>query len=126
MKPRHDVQKLLLGFGLALLLFSGGGALGIVWVRQQTARVAARVQYLESSMEEVERRNRYLDAKIAAVHQPEYLDRRVAARLAPPVEHQIVWITVRKRPQWVEAVSEEPFSVSLDLALLQSLGSPPR
>ena len=127
MNIRSDIQKLLLSFILVFLLIIGSGALGIVWMRQQIAGVGARVQHLESSMAEVERRNRYLDAKIAAVHQPEYLARRVSARLAPPVKHQIIWLEPRN-PQQVVAFSRpaslNPLNVSLDLALLQPLARP--
>ena len=127
MNIRSDIQKLLLGFSLVFLLIIGSGALGIVWMRQQIAGVGARVQHLESSMAEVERRNRYLDAKIAAVHQPEYLARRVSARLAPPVKQQIIWLEVRNREQVAESSrpgSLNPLNVSLDLALLESLARP--
>ncbi len=110
-------------FILLILLVSASGALGIVWMRQQIAGVAYRVKSLEHSLTEVDRKNRYLDAEIAATHHPQYLKRRVAATLRPPVDRQIVWISAQELRPFKGYLSEKPFNVSLDLALIDSPAS---
>lgn len=105
---------------LLLLLASTIGALGVVWMRQQVAGVAYRVQSLEQSLVEVDRKNRSLDAKIAAAHHPQYLKHRVGATLSTPSNRQIVWVSQQDLHPYKGRLPRELFNVSLDFAWVDS------
>lgn len=119
MQQQRQVKGLSLYFGLFFLV-SAGVSLSQVWIRQKIAEVGANLQSLERSLETVDQKNRYLDAKIAAVHHPEHLKRRIAAAFAPPEKYQIIWVTERAEPSVIASAARDPFKVSLDLSMLES------
>lgn len=63
---------------LALLLVGAGGSLGLVYMKMGIERSANSVRQLESTLAELERQDRFLDARLARAHQPRELMRRVA------------------------------------------------
>ncbi len=78
---------------MMVLLVAAGGGLSIVWLRHEIADAARRIQKYEEELSEAKRHIQHLDTKIAEVHQPEYLKRRVkqlGLRLARPRSRQIV------------------------------------
>lgn len=87
------------GFKLGLILFSllvffvsTGGALGVVWLRQQISRTAESCMVKEKELVVLQRKNIYLQSAIAQVHNPEYLKERVEGKLSVPSKNQIVWV----------------------------------
>ena len=80
------------GIVLTMIACAVGGAFSIVWMQQQINRTAVRCQGIEREMEEVLRKLRYLDERIASFHQPVALQAKVAGRLRPAEQNQIVWV----------------------------------
>ena len=122
---------------LALLAVLAGitvsGCLGLLWMRQKIESTAQATRLLEVEIVKEERRVRYLDTKIAEIHQPQYLERqiqRLGLKLKPPVATQIVYMD--RQPGYDRAYARttvpatrpterEPFRYSIDLAVMESL-----
>ena len=77
---------------LTMIACAVGSAFSIVWMQQQINRTAVHCQGIEREMEEILRKLRYLDERIASFHQPVALQARVAGRLRPAEVNQIVWV----------------------------------
>jgi hypothetical protein len=105
---------------LCVLIICGASGIGMVWMRQQISRTADRIRTTEQQITEVERRVRLLDDSIATSTQPRYLQARVANRLQPARENQLVFIQERYRDDVYVYAVRDAFEVSLDLALLNS------
>ncbi len=109
------------GIVLTMIACAVGGAFSIVWMQQQINRTAVRCQGIEREMEEVLRKLRYLDERIASFHQPVALQAKVAGRLRPAEQNQIVWV---RAPQPIDGGvysrrDGEAFSeVSMNLSFL--------
>lgn len=123
--PRTSSDKFSLTFilGLATLIVSAMGALGVVWVRQQVATTAEQTKQLEQRLAKMERKHQYLGSRIAEVHQPSYLKARVAGKLDLPNESAVIWADVPSKTHLAKATPTqkpfiEPFTLSLDLAFL--------
>lgn len=86
----------LILFSLLVFLVSTGGALGVVWLRQQISRTAESCMAKEKELIVMQRKNIYLQSAIAQVHNPEYLKERVGSKLSVPIKKQIVWINPAK------------------------------
>ena len=82
----------LLALGLLVFLMSAGGALGVVWLRQQISLSADACTDLEKSLLQAQRRSTYLQSKIAEVHNPDYLKDNIGSKLSMPSKNQIVWV----------------------------------
>lgn len=70
-----------------------GGGMSLVWLRTEIAASAERTRTIESELARIERLDRALAAKIAAVHAPAYLierSRQMGLPLQPPNPGQIV------------------------------------
>ena len=93
-------------------------AFGIVWMQQQINRTAKHSQQIEREMEETMRRLRYLDERIASLHQPVVLQGKVAGVLRPSLENQIVWVEDRQVGTGRAYVAADPYEVSMDLAFM--------
>lgn len=122
---------------LALLAVLAGitvsGCLGLLWMRQKIESTAQATRLLEVEIVKEERRVRYLDTKIAEIHQPLYLERqiqRLGLKLKPPVAAQIVYMDgqpaydrayARNRAETNRPTEREPFRYSIDLAVMESL-----
>ena len=105
----------------AILLVSALGGLSLVWLRQESSLIADRGQAYEKEIARLERRLHLLDAKIAAVHQPEFLKelaRRRGLALVAPNGRQTVHLPAPERPKtFVSEEPEESLFSSYDLAL---------
>lgn len=111
-------------FGIVLIMIacSVGGAFAIVWMQQQINRTAVRCQGIEREMEEVLRKLRYLDERIASFHQPVALQAKVAGRLRPADQNQIVWVRtpqVEDRGIYTRRMTEVSSEVSMNLSFLE-------
>lgn len=82
----------LIFFSLLVFFVSTGGALGVVWLRQQISRTAESCMEKEKELVILQRKNIYLQSAIAHVHNPEYLKERVGGKLSVPSKKQIVWV----------------------------------
>jgi hypothetical protein len=105
---------------LCVLIICGASGIGMVWMRQQISRTADRIRTTEHQIAEVERRVRFLDERIAASTQPRNLQARVANRLRPAREDQVVFIQERYSGDAYVYAVRDAFEVSVDLALLNS------
>jgi len=82
----------LIALGLLVFLVVTAGALGVVWIRQQISTTAKSSIALEKAVIEVQRKQNRLDAKIAQIHNPDYLKKKIGARLVLPKKEQVVWV----------------------------------
>ena len=117
----------------ALVLVTVSGSLLLLWQRQQIESLAADVRETEKAIQLEERRLRFIDTKIAKVHQPAYLKRqvdRLKLDLAPPGKDQIVYmrpsekslrIAQRIETEQQRAEETEPFRHTFDLAVIEPL-----
>ena len=104
-----------------ILLVSALGGLSLVWLRQESALIADQGQAYEKEIARLERRLHLLDAKIATVHQPEFLKelaRRRGLTLVAPNGRQTVHLPApSRRKTFVSEEPEESLFSSYNLAL---------
>ncbi len=81
------VNLVLLGVLLAITLLGG---LSQVWVQRQIGRTAAQIEQHEIALRDLERKNRYMDGRLAEAHRPDELIRRAGSDLRRPEWDQIV------------------------------------
>lgn len=110
-------------------------AMALLWQRQQIERTAQSIRLLEQEMVKEERRLRYLDSKIAEIHQPLYLEQqidRLGLALRPPLAGQIVFIEGQpQRRHWQQAraadvavqTKRDPLIRAFDLAIIEAIGT---
>lgn len=80
---------------LAILLVVAGGSLGMVGLRMQIESTAQEAKALELEIADLENLDRFLDARMARIHQPKELVHLVAERglnLRPPSPQQFVHV----------------------------------
>lgn len=117
-------RKLLCLLVFSMIAVTVFSSFSLVWMRQQIGRTAERASALEERLEEKERKLRYLNERIAKIHQPVVLQSKVAGRLRPSRESQIVWVREEKRSdQWTYSPGE-PYKVSMDLAFMEMESRP--
>ena len=107
---------------LTMIACAVGSAFCIVWMQQQINRTAVHCQGIEREMEEVLRKLRYLDERIASFHQPVALQAKVAGRLRPADQNQIVWVRapqVEDRGVYTRTASEVSSEVSMNFSFLE-------
>lgn len=83
-KPK-SINRYIFVFGSALLLFFGGGALSIVWLRMDISTVAKNCGQLEGQMEIVGREVNQLRGQKSKSLRPSSLAVMVEGRLAMPM-----------------------------------------
>jgi hypothetical protein len=128
------VYKQILTLLIVLAAVTVSGCLGLLWLRQKIELTAQATRLLEKEIVKEERRLRYVDTKIAEIHQPLYLERqikRLGLNLRPPMEDQVVYLrgsrsTNRALAENGEGESgkrngKDPFRHSIDLAVMDSL-----
>ena len=103
---------------VVMIAIAVASAFGIVWMQQQINRTAKHSQQIEREMEETMRRLRYLDERIASLHQPVVLQGKVAGVLRPSLENQVVWVEERQIATGRSYTTAEPYEVSIDLAFM--------
>jgi hypothetical protein len=125
--------KQILSLLVVLAVVTVSGCLGLLWLRQKIETTAQATRTLEVEIEKEERRLRYLDTKIAELHQPIYLERqiqRLGLKLRPPMADQVVYLDgyPRYQPDGPADNSRrptdsetDPFRYSIDLAVMKSL-----
>jgi hypothetical protein len=125
--------KQILSLLIVLAVVTVSGCLGLLWLRQKIEYTAQATRTLEVEIAKEERRLRYLDTKIAEIHQPVYLERqiqRLGLKLRPPLADQVVYMDGYPRQQRQQNRGEDsnplrretdPFRYSIDLAVMESL-----
>jgi len=108
----------ILFFVIATIAITFGSGFGIVWMQQQISRTAKRSQQVESQLAETVRKLRYLDERIATMHQPIVLQGKVAGTLRPSLDNQIVWVRESDGPSGRAYAISEAYEASMDLAFL--------
>jgi hypothetical protein len=106
---------LLIAVMIAVTVSSG---FGIVWMQQQISRSAKSSNQLESQLAETVRKLRYLDERIATIHQPVVLQGKVAGILSPSMDSQIVWVRESNVPTGRAYATSAPYEASMDLAFI--------
>jgi hypothetical protein len=125
------LYKLILSLLVVLAVVTVSGCLGLLWLRQKIELTAQATRELETEIVKEERRLRYLDTKVAEIHQPIYLERqieRLGLRLQPPMENQVVYVDgppldgsryVRQPER--ERPATDAWRRSMDLAFMDAL-----
>ena len=108
-----------------------GGCLSLLLMKQQTETAARDIARMEREIVDEERRIRYLNTKLANIHQPQFLEReikRLGLALNAPRPDQIVYLkdvyTKSSEKQNVAKQTNEsigPFQRSFDLAIMEPL-----
>ena len=114
----HRARKHVILLILAMVTITLGSAFAIVWIQQQISRTALSSKDFESRLAETSRKLRYLDERIAGIHQPVVLQGKVAGTLRPSVEDQVVFVNERQLATGRAYAVSQPYEVSMDLALL--------
>jgi hypothetical protein len=114
------------GLGILILLVSLAGSIGIIWMRQKTARSAIETARLERMYAEEGQQAARLSAYIAQAENPEVLLAQAPKELRPTTEAQVVWLPEPARSSRVVAgnaaqvSATSPLSLSFDLALINN------
>ena len=92
------------------------GSLSLIWMRQQVSHSAYRIKSLERSLSKLERKNNYLDSRIATIHNPNSLKRLANDFLRIPRKQQIVWVSpeevIQKDRDFMEKRNESAYAVA--------------
>ena len=127
------LYKQILSLLVVLAVVTVSGCLGLLWLRQKIELTAQATRSLEVEIAKEERRLRYIDTKIAEIHQPLYLERqikRLGLNLRPPSADQVVYMDGYPQYRRMHDGSEDlnsrervkdPFRYSIDLAVMESL-----
>ena len=110
-------QRLLLMI-VAMIAITVTSAFAIVWMQQQISRTAQKSKEREAELAEMVRKLRYLDERIATLHQPVVLQGKVSGVLRPSVDDQIVWVNERSVASGRAYAVSQPYEVSMDLAFI--------
>ncbi len=105
-------------FVITMIAVTVSSGFAIVWMQQQISRTAKRSQEVESQLAETVRKLRYLDERIATMHQPVALQGKVSGTLRPSLDNQIVWVRESNAPTGRAYALSEPYEASMDLAFL--------
>ncbi len=103
---------------IAMIAITVMSAFAIVWMQQQISRTAQSSKEQEAKLAETVRKLRYLDERIATMHQPVVLQGKVAGVLRPSSDNQIVWVNERNVASGRAYALSQPYEVSMDLAFL--------
>ena len=103
---------------VAMIAVTVGSGFAIVWMQQQISRTAQRSQKTEIQLAETVRKLRYLDERIATMHQPVVLQGKVAGTLRPSMDNQIVWVRESNVPTGRAYALSQPYQTSMDLAFI--------
>ena len=127
------LYKQILSLLIVLAVITVSGCLGLLWLRQKIELTAQATRSLEMEISKEERKLRYIDTKIAEIHQPHYLEKKIielGLNLRPPLADQIVYLDgypqyEPNRPEESESSAikpdKDPFRYSIDLAVMKSL-----
>ena len=107
------VNLLLLGTFLAVGLFGG---LSQVWIQRQISRTATLIEDHERTLQDLERKNRYMNSRLAEAHRPDELIRRAGVDLKRPDWRQIVQVERAYDDDGNRVVRIVPYGSSVEVA----------
>jgi hypothetical protein len=125
--------KQILSLLVVLAVITVSGCLGLLWLRQKIELTAQATRDLEIEITKEERRLQFVDNRIAAIHQPQYLEKQIARLGLPlhaPKAEQIVYMDgqplyprayARDGEESRQRKDKDPFRYSIDLAVMESL-----
>ena len=105
-------------FIIAMIAVTVVSGFAIVWMQQQISRAAKHSQKVEAQLAETVRKLRYLDERIATMHQPVVLQGKVACTLRTSLENQVVLVRENDLPSGRVYAVSQPYEASMDLAFL--------
>ncbi|CAA6678774.1 MULTISPECIES: hypothetical protein [unclassified Lentimonas] len=114
----QKARSRILFFVIAMIVVTVCSGFAIVWMQQQISRTAKRSQKVEVQLAETVRKLRYLDERIATMHQPVVLQGKVSGTLRPSLDTQIVWVRESNVSTGRSYAVAEPYETSMDLAFL--------
>jgi len=89
-KEKLFLKEILL-LVLVILIIAGGGGLGIIWLKSHTTGTAKKIQQIEWETDKLTRKEQYIDAQLAVIRSPDYLNQWAKQfGLRPPRDNQIV------------------------------------
>ena len=94
-------------------------AFAIVWMQQQISRTAQNSKENEAKLADTVRKLRFLDERIATIHQPVVLENKFAGVLRPSLDEQIVWVNEQNVETGRAYAISAPYETSMELALLE-------
>lgn len=106
------------------------GGLGLVWLRQQISDTAGRIQKVQTEHVDVQRRLKYLNARIASLNRPDTLHQRaitMGLTLRRPVAQQVIRMGRLYVPgpttdeQKTVPPPAEPYRQTFDLATMEAV-----
>lgn len=112
-----ELRRRMMTMILFMIVVTACSAFAVVWMQQQITRTAQNSQALEAQLAETTRKLRYLDERIATVHQPVVLQGKVSASLRPSKDNQVVWVREQAAPGGRAYAAAQPYETSMDLAL---------
>ncbi|MGE9290626.1 MAG: hypothetical protein ACQKBT_06535 [Puniceicoccales bacterium] len=107
------VNLLLLGVFLAVSLLGG---LSQVWIQRQISRTASLIESHEKTLQDLERKNRYMSTRLAEAHRPDELIRRSGSDLKRPDWHQIVQVERTVNADGQRVVRIVPYGEPMEVA----------
>lgn len=113
---------------VSAFIIAAAGAVGVVWLKQQSSMTAHETKMLERKLSVLARDNAELTARVARLHTPNYLLARMRGMqldLVPPSSGQLVWVNEERGAGDTYAGREvamrdrnlSPFVLTLDAAL---------
>jgi spore maturation protein CgeB len=112
-----ELRKPMLSLIFIMIVVTACSAFAVVWMQQQITRTAQSSQVMERQLAETVRKLRYLDERIATVHQPVVLQGKVSSVLRPSMENQVVWVREKSAPDGRVYAAAQPYEASMNLAL---------
>ena len=110
--------------GIFSLLFAVCLALGVIWVRQDSARVGLHLREAENAIALTNSNLMYLRDKFAEIHSPANLIRYVEGSLKPAEDRQIVWLRSNSYPRKSQSNELQPFALTFEIAFLDRIPRP--
>ena len=107
--------------GIFSLLIAVCLALGVIWVRQDSARVGLHLREAENAIAQSDRKLSFFRDKFAEIHTPANLIRYVEGDLKPAKDSQIIWLRPDSNYKQTKDRELEPFALSFELAFLEHI-----
>jgi len=103
---------------ISMIAITVMSAFAVVWMQQQISRTAQNSKQNEVKLADTVRKLRFLDERIATMHQPVVLQGKFAGVLRPSMDDQIVWVNERNVATGRSYALSAPYETSMNLALL--------
>lgn len=105
-----------IGLCLAIIAVAGGGSMAIIWLRTEMSETAVNVAKLERQARLLDNENATLSAKIARVHNPEFLIANMPEGLRPTTSRQLIWVSSQPESAYIAEAKGEPIQTEPTVA----------